>query len=64
MGEKRLKITELARIAGLNKNTVLNLYHNRSARIEFEVLDKLCTALDCNVGDLFEHAEEEIGEGK
>lgn len=59
MGRKRLKITQLAVLAGVNKNTVLNLYHDASTRIEFQVMDKLCVALNCQPGDLFEHVDEE-----
>ncbi|MCL5290571.1 MAG: helix-turn-helix transcriptional regulator [Firmicutes bacterium] len=55
LGSKRMKMSELAEMAGLNKNTVLNLYHDKSTRIEFEVLNKLCAALDCQPGDLFEY---------
>lgn len=58
LGRKRLKMSEFAEIAGLNKNTVLNLYHEKSTRIEFEVLNKLCAALDCQPGDLLEYIPE------
>ena len=63
LGEKRLKMSELAEISGLNKNTVLNLYHDRSTRIEFTVMDKLCVALKCQPGDLFEHILDEGVDG-
>lgn len=55
LGKKRMKMSELAEMAGLNKNTVLNLYHEKSTRIEFQVLDKLCMALNCQPGDLLEY---------
>lgn len=55
MGAQRIKITELADKASLNKNTVLNMYHERSTRIEYEVLNKLCKALGCQPGDLLEY---------
>ncbi len=55
LGRKRLKMSELAEMAGLNRNTVLNLYHAKSTRIEFGVLNKLCAALDCQPGDLIEY---------
>lgn len=55
LGKKRIKMSQLSVITGLNKNTVLNLYHEKSTRIEFQVLDKLCAALDCQPGDLLEY---------
>ena len=55
LGRKRIKMSELAQKAGLNKNTVLNLYHDRSTRIEFEVLNKLCNILECTPSDILHH---------
>lgn len=61
LGRKRLKMSELSDLAGLNKNTVLNLYHDRSTRIEFQVLDKICAALDIQPGELLEWVPDEEG---
>lgn len=55
LGRERIKMSELSAITGLNKNTVLNLYHEKSTRIEFQVLNKLCAALNCQPGDLLEY---------
>jgi len=55
LGSKRIKMSELARMAGINKNTVLNLYHNRSTRIEFEGLNKICKILECSPKDILYH---------
>jgi len=55
LGRKRIKMSELARMAGVNKNTVLNLYHGRSSRIEFEILNKLCNILECTPNDILYH---------
>ena len=59
LGRKRIKMSELARKAGINKNTVLNLYHGRSTRIEFEVLNKLCNILECTPSDILHHTPDE-----
>ena len=55
LGRKRVKMSELAVKAGINKNTVLNLYHGRSTRIEFEVLNKICNVLECTPSDILHH---------
>ena len=55
LGRKRIKMSELARKAGITKNTVLNLYHGRSTRIEFEVLNKICNILECTPSDILHH---------
>jgi len=52
LGERRIKITELADRAGISNNTVLALYHERAKGITFDVLEKICVALDCQPGDI------------
>ncbi len=58
MGEKRIKMSEIYRITGLGKNTLFRIYHNQTNTISFNTIDKLCWALQCKVGDLFEYYEE------
>lgn len=55
LGEKRIKMSELQKMAGLSKMTVLRLYHNQTLNISFETIDKICDALEISVGELFEH---------
>lgn len=47
MGRKRLKISDVAEMSGLARNTVTELYHDRAKRVDLETLDKLCKALEC-----------------
>jgi putative transcriptional regulator len=54
MGEKKLKIADVARDTGINRGTITRLYQETAQRIELDVLDELCRYLDCKVGDLFE----------
>lgn len=54
LGERKLKMTEIAEKAGIAKNTVMALYHERAKGITWEVLAKLCAALNCQPGDLLE----------
>ena len=39
LGEKRIKMSELSELSGVNKNTILSLYHNRVKRVDFETLE-------------------------
>ncbi|HHY26881.1 MAG TPA: helix-turn-helix transcriptional regulator [Desulfitobacterium dehalogenans] len=55
MGRKRLKISEVLEGTGLARNTVADLYHGRAKGVQFETLDKLCTYLDVEVGELLVH---------
>lgn len=55
MGERKLKIAELARATGINRGTLTRLYYERTVRIDIADLDALCGFLRCQVGDLLEH---------
>ena len=59
MGERRLKIADLARLSGLSYQTVFDLYHGKARRIDLATLDKLCRALGVQVGELFEYVPDE-----
>ncbi|MGB4913300.1 MAG: helix-turn-helix transcriptional regulator [Candidatus Dechloromonas phosphoritropha] len=54
MGERKLKIADVARETGLHRNTVTLLYDETAARVELETMDRLCNLFDCTVGELFE----------
>lgn len=55
MGEKRLKIADVARDTGINRGTLTRIYHETAERLDIDVLDKLCTYLGCSIGELLEH---------
>jgi putative transcriptional regulator len=52
LGERRLKIAELSRSTGISRGTLTRLYKDTADRVDLDVLDRLCRALDCDVGDL------------
>lgn len=53
LGEKKLKVAEVARETGVNKNTIHRLYNETATRIDLEAVEKLCRYLDIEVGELF-----------
>lgn len=55
MGEKRLKISDLAEVTGLHRNGITRLYNEKTDGVKFDTLEKLCKALDCAVSDLIEY---------
>ena len=55
MGEKKLKIADVARDTGINRGTITRLYHETAVRVDFEVLDQLCRFLGCETGELVEY---------
>lgn len=54
MGERKMKIMDVARETGLNRNTVTLLYKETAQRIDLDAIDKLCDLFECEVGDLLE----------
>ena len=57
LGEKRLKVTDVARDTGINRGTITRLYHEKAERVDLASIEKLCRYLDCGVGELFELAD-------
>lgn len=55
MGERKLKIADLARDTGINRGTATRLYYETAERIDIEVIDSLCRYFNCLVSDLFEY---------
>lgn len=55
MGERKLKIADVARETGLNRSTVAALYNETAARVDLEAIDRLCRFLNCRVDELFEY---------
>lgn len=54
LGERKLKVAEVARETGINKNSLHRLYNETATRVDLEVVETLCVYLDINVGELFE----------
>ncbi len=59
LGERQMKMLDLSRKTGIDKNALSNLYHQKVGGIRFDTLDKICHALNCGVGDLLEYVEEQ-----
>lgn len=57
MGEHKMKIADVARKTGLNRNTITLLYNETAQRVDLETIDRLCRLFECEVGGLFEFKE-------
>lgn len=57
MGERKLKVIDVARLTGLHRNTITLLYNETAARIDIEAIDKLCQLFGVQVGDLLERID-------
>jgi putative transcriptional regulator len=54
MGERKMKIVDVAEATGLHRNTVTLLYKETAQRIELDAMEKLCRLFNCQISDLFE----------
>ena len=72
-GKIKIKLDELIRERGISKNklshraemqrTQINNYcNNRIARLDIDVLARICTVLDCKIEDLLEFVPNEESE--
>ncbi|MBE0440783.1 MULTISPECIES: helix-turn-helix domain-containing protein [unclassified Psychrobacter] len=54
-----MKVADLIRMTGISKSTVHKIYNEQTSRIDFDTMDKICEALDIEVGDLFTYVPNE-----
>ena len=57
MIDKNLSKTELTHLAGISTNAMAKLGRNEDVRVN--VLEKLCTSLDCKLDDIVEFETEQ-----
>ncbi len=54
MGERKLKVIDVARDTGIHRNMVTLLYKETATRVDLADLEKLCRYFNCSLGELFE----------
>ncbi|MEI8170745.1 MAG: helix-turn-helix transcriptional regulator [Rhodoferax sp.] len=52
LGERKLKISDVARDTGINRGTLTRLYYETAERIELDVLDQLCDYFEIELPEL------------
>ena len=54
---KRLRVSryELAKRTGIQYQVIDNYYKNKVKRYDGFVLERICSALDCDIGDVIEY---------
>lgn len=55
LGDRKLKISDVVRDTGINRGTLTRLYYEKTERVEFEALDRLCEYFGCSIHDLLEY---------
>lgn len=59
MGERKLKISDVARDTGLHRNTITLLYQETATRVDLDAINMLCGYFGISVGELFEYVPED-----
>jgi putative transcriptional regulator len=52
LGELKWSQADLARVTGIRPNTISELYHEYTNRVNLEHLDLICEALHCELNEL------------
>lgn len=55
MKEKQISKTKLSYLAFLQLRKLNNLVNEKAARVDFDVLARICNALDCRIEDILEY---------
>lgn len=50
---KGISQNQLAKDTGISVETIRNFKNNKTSRVSFDVLEKICNYLDCGVEDVF-----------
>lgn len=58
---KGISLSSLSKVVGCSYSNLSNLAHNRTKSIQFDLLEKLCRVLDCEISELLV-LEDEVGE--
>lgn len=64
MGERRLKIADIARDTGINRGTITRMYHEEATRVDLDIIESLCRYLKIGIGDLYELIDDEPNSDK
>ena len=60
MGERKMKIADVARETGLNRSTVTLLYKETATRVDLDAVEALCVLFECEVGEIFSHYSDHL----
>lgn len=52
MAKNKMNIQDVSDATELSRKSVSKLYHETSVQITFEVIEKLCTLFNCEIGEL------------
>ncbi|PHV70687.1 transcriptional regulator [Sporanaerobium hydrogeniformans] len=58
LGKHKMTRKRLAELTDTRPNTIGDLYNEKCKKIDIEVLNKICTVLECNIEDILEYKKD------
>ena len=58
MGERRLKIADVARDTGISRSALTRIYYEQVERLDLDTLETLCRYLRVEIADFMELTDE------
>ena len=58
LAKRKMSVTELTQKVGITMANVSLLKNGKVKGIKFSTLEKICSALDCQPGDIFEYRKD------
>lgn len=58
LAKRKMSVTELSEKVGITMANMSILKNGKAKAIKVETLNKICTALDCQPGDILEYKED------
>ncbi|MBQ4522963.1 MAG: helix-turn-helix transcriptional regulator [Lachnospiraceae bacterium] len=62
LAKRKMSVTELSERVGITMANISILKNGKAKAIKIDTLNKICTALQCQPGDILEFREDEEGE--
>lgn len=62
--ERELNQEELAKLAKVRKPTISDFENGKLKRLPLDALDRICSVLKCQPGDIIQHIEDQEGDGR
>lgn len=55
LGRKKMTRKKLSELTGVRPNTIGDLYNEKVRKIDIDILDRICTILECDIEDILEY---------
>lgn len=61
LAKKRMKLSELRELTGINRTTLQNIYYLKAENITLKTVNKICEVLEVSLDEFFKEEKEQEG---